>query len=302
MNRWWWLLLGILGWMGAGAAILGVSRGPDQGNILLPVGVDRIVSTAPNLTEILFALGLDEKVVAVSNDSDGTRSKTGTFWQPNVEAVIAVKPDLVVTLGTRQQKELARRLQRAGYRSLILNIERVDQLLRAIGQIGAAAGRQSEASALVADISGKLEDLSSQLGTDERVRVLYVVQREPLRVAGRDTFVNELIELAGGENAIGPTVHKYPPIGIEQVIACAPEVIIQPAMGTGDIGRQQRAAQDFWREWPNLPAVANRRIYVIESDTVLRLGPRLPDGVEIIAGCLHPEAPAQKHIEALQAR
>ena len=75
------------------------------------------------------------------------------------------------------------------------------------------------------------------------MKVLWVVQREPLRVAGRDTFVNEMIELAGGENAIGPTLHKYPPIGAEQVIAAGPEVIIEPAMVPGSLDEQRRQAR-----------------------------------------------------------
>ncbi|GAI48127.1 unnamed protein product, partial [marine sediment metagenome] len=78
-------------------------------------------------------------------------------------------------------------------------------------------------------------------------------------------------------------------IGTEELLACGPEVIIQPAMGTGNIRQQQHAAKVFWGRWANLPAVKNNRIYVVEPDTVLRLGPRLPQGAELIAGCLHPK-------------
>jgi len=132
-----------------------------------------------------------------------------------------------------------------------------------------------------------------QLGTVTRdlpeVRVLWVVQREPLRVAGRETFVNEMIELAGGENAIGPTLHKYPPVGIEQVITAAPEVIIEPAMVAGDPEKQHRQALAYWDRFRNIPAVANDRIYVVDGDVVSRLSPRLPAGIQMIARCLRPE-------------
>ena len=102
-----------------------------------------------------------------------------------------------------------------------------------------------------------------------------------------------MIELAGGENAIGPTIGQYPLIGTEELLACGAEVIIQPliksgAMGTSDIGRQQQAAEAFWSKLVSLPAVKNNRIYVVQPDTILRLGPRLPQGVEVIARCLHP--------------
>jgi iron complex transport system substrate-binding protein len=134
----------------------------------------------------------------------------------------------------------------------------------------------------------KLQDLSA-LAASKRVRVLFVVQREPLRVAGRDTFVNEMIELAGGENAIGPTLHKYPPIGAEQVIACAADVIIEPTMTAEDVIKQRQKAIQYWSRFKNVPAVKNSRIYVIDGDAVSRLGPRICEGTKAIAKCLRPE-------------
>lgn len=255
---------------------------------------ERIVSLAPNLTEILFALGLGEKIVAVSSDSDyppeaANKKKIGTFWLPNTEAIIASKPDLVITLGFEQQKNLAERLKRIGYNSLILNIEKVSDLFEALEKIGAATARQSEANELVCDIRKKLDNLSDLVATETKVRVLWVVQKQPLRVAGRGTFVNEMIELAGGENAIRPTVHKYPPIGAEQVIACGAEVIIEPAMRCEDVTEQQDKALQYWSKFKNVPAVKNKRIYVINGATVSRLGPRLYEGTETIARCLRPE-------------
>lgn len=266
--------------------------------LLNPTGLSfkpaRIVSLAPNLTEILFALGLDEKIVAVSNDSDypagaASKRKVGTFWQPNTEAIIATKPDLVITLWFEQQKAIADSLSRLGYRVLTLRIETIEQLLIAIKEIGAATGCNERADRLVENISRRLNDLKIRFNLTNRVRVLWAVQIEPLRVAGRNTFINELIELAGGENAIGPTIGQYPPIGSEEVLTCGAEVIIQSAMGKSNIARQQQAAERFWSKWANLPAVKNNRIYVVDSDAILRLGPRLPQGVEIIANYLHPE-------------
>jgi iron complex transport system substrate-binding protein len=294
MNKWWWLLLVILLWAGVGLAIFDFQRGRSGAGVGLPVQADRIVSAAPSLTEILFALGLEEKIVAVSNNSDyppqaAEKKKVGTFWQPNIEAVIAAKPDLVITLGFKQQRDLAERLKRIGYNSLTLNIEKISELFEAIERIGAATGRQCEADELNHNITKKLSDLSSLVGREKKVRVLWVVQREPLRVAGRDTFVNEMIELAGGENAIGPTVHKYPPIGAEQVIASGADVIIEPAMGQEDLAGQKETLLKYWSKFKNVPAVKKERVYVIRGDTVSRLGPRLFEGTESIARCLRPD-------------
>lgn len=281
-------------WTAAGFTIFGSDQRENGSDTALPRHADRIVSLAPNLTEILFALGLEKEVVGVTLYSDyppaaAKKPKIGTFWQPNVEAVIAAKPDLVITLGFDQQKNIADRLKRIGYNGLTVRIEKVNDLFEAIEKIGAATGKQYQANKLVGDIRKKLNNLSVLVGTNERIRVLWVVQREPLRVAGRDTFVNEMIELAGGENAIGSTVHKYPPIGAEQVIVCGAEVIIEPAMQQKDPAEQQAGALQYWSRFKKVPAVANKRVYVIRDDTVSRLGPQLYDGIETIARCLRPE-------------
>lgn len=294
MNKWWWLLLIILCWTAAGFAIFGAQQNQTRTDALLPTQANRIVSMAPNLTEILFELGIGEKIVGVTTNSDYPPAaakipKVGTFWQPNIEAVISAKPDLVITLGFEQQRSLAQRLKRIGYNCLTVNIEKIKGLFDAIEKIGEATGTQSQAYLLVSRIKKKLDELCASVGRDHRVRVLYVVQRQPLRVAGRDTFINEMIESAGGENAIGPTVHKYPPIGAEQVYACRADVIIEPAMVQKDLAAQQNSALEYWGRFKNVPAVANKRIYVIDGDIVARLGPRLDKAVETIAKCLRPE-------------
>ncbi len=258
----------------------------------------RIVSLAPNLTEILFALGLDEKIVAVSSDSDyppdaASKSKVGTFWQPNTEAIIVHKPDLVVSLQTEQQKAIANTLERMGYKVLALKIERLEDLFASIEQIGTATDHKQHADRLINNIRSQLDNLKSKFSLQDKVRVLWVVQAEPLRVVGRNTFINEMIELAGGENCIGPTLSRFPQISSEEIITSKVEVIIQSAMGQDNNDHQQQAAQAFWGKWPNLPAVKNNRIYVVESDTVLRLGPRLPEGVNLIAYYLRQNRPIQ---------
>jgi iron complex transport system substrate-binding protein len=115
------------------------------------------------------------------------------------------------------------------------------------------------------------------------------VQQEPLRVVGRDTFLNEVIEIAGGENCIGSTLFKYPQIDSEQLLINKPEIIIHSTMGTKDIASQQKAAEIFWSQKAVLPEVKNKKIFVVDSDLVQRVGPRLPQGIETIASVLHPE-------------
>jgi iron complex transport system substrate-binding protein len=294
MGKWWLLLAALTLWLVGGYLMLEPGVADTDTHVRKPRQPSRIVSMAPNLTEILFALGLGERIVGVTQDSDYppaalAKPRVGTFWQPNIEAVIATKPDLVLTLAFEQQRELARRLRRTGYDCLIVDIERIDDLFTAIAAIGDDAGAAGQARESSDAIKAALHRLQTATAGRPRVKVLWVVQREPLRVAGRDTFVNEMIELAGGENAIGPTLHKYPAIGAEQVIAARPEAVIEPAMVQGSLDEQYRQARSYWRRYASVPAVINKRIYVIDGDMVSRLGPRLPLGVETIAKCLRPE-------------
>jgi iron complex transport system substrate-binding protein len=290
----WWLLSAATGlWMAVGYAMVRSPAvdGPRTGHSHSPA---RIVSMAPSLTETLFALGLEPNVVGVTQDSDyppaaRDKPRVGTFWQPNIEAVIATRPDLVVTQTFEQQRDLARRLGRMGYNSLMVDVETIDELFDSILVLGQATGTSARAGKLCADMRAEIGRLAAATARARRVKVLWVVQREPLRVAGRATFINEMIELAGGENAIGPTLHIYPAVGAEQVIAARPEVIIEPAMMPGALEQQRHQALAYWSRFTNVPAVATGRIYVIEGDLVSRLSPRLPAGIETIARCLHPD-------------
>jgi ABC-type Fe3+-hydroxamate transport system substrate-binding protein len=293
MRKWWLLLVGLALWSLLGYT-LAASRSADSIDTASAASnAARIVSVAPNLTEILYALGLEEAIVGVTAGSDYPPSaldkpKVGTFWQPNIEAIIALRPSLVVTLGFAQQKSLVHRLKRMGCPCLTTDIWTVGDLFATIDTLGKATASEQQAQKLIDVFRLKTLQLEETLQGRQRPRVLWVVQREPLRVAGRDTFINELIELAGGQNAIGPTLHKYPPIGAEQVIASNPQVVIEPTMVKGDPDLQRDQALAYWDRYANIPAVANERIHIIDGDIVSRLGPRLSEGIETIAQCLHP--------------
>lgn len=291
-NKWFWLAVFVLGWTVAGVAMLS----NDTPAITEPGGAcpQRIVAMAPNLTEILFALGLEDNIVGVteySNHPPAARQKPvmGTFWQPNIEAVVAARPDLVIALGFNQQAGLAHRLSRLNFNTLTVNIETIPQLFDAIEKIGTVTYKTAAAHRLSERLRNNLDDISRRVADGHRPKVLYLIQIEPLRVAGRQTFINELIELAGGENAIGPTISKYPPVGPEQVIASNPDVIIQLVMDKSDINAGKEQLFEYFARFQSITAVRSNRIYVIDGDVVSRLGPRLDQAAETIAKCLRPE-------------
>ena len=268
---------------------------------LPPEEIKRIVSLAPNLTEILFELGLGDKIIAVSNTCNyppevKNKKRAGSFWQPSLEDIIAVRPELVVTLAFEQQKAVAQTLTRLNYNVLTVDIEKIQQLFSAIKQIGSATKTQSSAENLVKKIDSQLNNIKSKLSNVQKPKVLWVIQTNPILVASQNTFINEIIQLAVAQNAIGPTLQQYPSIGSEQILACNPDIIIQSSMGNTDISAQQKNAIAYWRNlYPGISAVKNDRIYVINSDIVLRLGPRLPLGVKTVACLIHPDIFKEKN-------
>ena len=255
----------------------------------------RIVSMAPNLTEILFAMGLGDKVIAVSSDSDYPPAadklpKTGTFWQPDLEAVVALRPTLVVTLGFQQQAQMADKLRSLHIPALTVHIESIEGLMEAIGSIGRATGREAQAHSLLDSMQSRMAQLNNQCAGRSKPRVLWVIQRSPLRVAGVTTFINEYLTRLGAVNAVGPTLHQYPPIDAEGVLAARPDVLIEPVDDLSDLPRQLEEARQFYSRYDSVPAVVNNRIALIDANLVSRLGPRLPEGLRQIAAVLWPEA------------
>ncbi len=254
----------------------------------------QIVSMAPNLTELLYALGLDKEIVAVSTDSNYPLQakmlpKVGTFWQPDLEAILMARPTLVVAMGFDQQKALANRLQKIGCKALSLNIESFPELYSGIETLGKATSREIEAGKLILRLQSTQSSLRGRFAGRSGPKVLWVIQREPLRVAGVDTFINELISICGGINAIAKTPHQYPPIGQETLLASSPNIIIEPSDTQADYERLTRTAAEFYGRYPSLPAVQDKRIYVLDGDLVSRLGPRIEQGMIEVAKCLWPQ-------------
>ncbi|HPY76997.1 MAG TPA: helical backbone metal receptor [Anaerohalosphaeraceae bacterium] len=253
----------------------------------------RIVSMAPDLTEILFALDLGDNIVAVSSDSNYpeqalTKKKAGTFWNPDLEAVLSVQPTLVFALQDRQQGDLAKQLKRIGCQTVSLKMETLAQMYRSIQTIGSRTNREDRADRLVRQITDGLEKYKDLSAGATAAKVLWVVQRQPLRAASENTFFNELLKIAGAQNAVRTTLFQYPPLDEEQLIAAAPDIIIETADKPEDLRRLQATAQTFYARFKTVPAVGNNRIYAIDGDLLCRLGPRLPLGMKALVECIHP--------------
>jgi iron complex transport system substrate-binding protein len=252
----------------------------------------RIISMAPNLTEILFELGVGDEIVGVTKFSTyppetSEITNVGTFWQPDIEAVLMCRPTLIITLGFSQQSALAGQLEQIGCKTLTVNIESIDELFTAIGIIGDELNRTEQAGQLIQRLRKQQNTMTDQFaGRSDLPKVLWVVQREPLCIAGTDTFINDMIEIAGGVNAIGSTMNQYPRISAEEVLRSSPDVIIEPVMDPEQADSQRATAIEFYRRYAAIPAVQNERIHVIDGDVVSRLGPRMDQALMKISQCI----------------
>lgn len=254
----------------------------------------RIVSLAPSVTEILFGLGLDAEVVGVTDFCDYParakgRPKVGGFKGKSLEAIVALSPDVVI--GTRDGNEegLLQTLNRLHIPLLTVQPRTLSEVIWSVRRIGEAVGRKESAEELARFCEGRLSEVQARVGGAHRFRVLLVYGREPLVLAGPGTFADDLIRLAGGENVTGDAGVPYPRFSLETVLARAPEVIVEGAMGSEGVDEKARSAISFWSRFPSLPAVREGRIVAIPENLIARPGPRLFDGLLQLARALHPE-------------
>jgi len=258
----------------------------------------RIVSLAPSLTETIFALGAGERLVGVTDYCDyppevSCIARVGGFVNPNLEAIIALRPDLVVAVPNGGAKPLVERLGQLGIPVLIVQVYTLADIDVAIRDVGRAIRAPDRAEALIARMHRSMERVEERLRGRPRRRVILVWEQQPLIVGGAGTYIDELIEKAGGENIAAASQGRFPHYGIEEVVAEGPEVILDAFMLSDASAASSEARRRFWDRWPTIPAVRTGEIHFIETFTVVRPGPRIPEALEILARAIHPGAFAQ---------
>jgi len=262
----------------------------------IPSSPRRIVSLAPSITEILFALGLDREVVGVTMLSTypaAARSKprVGTFINISLERVVALDPDLVIGTADGNRRETVRQLEGLGIPVYVVDPGSLPEIFRMIVNIGRVTGREDAATALVGGLRERVRRVALSLQGLERPRVFLQIGLNPVITAGRGTLHNELIQQAGGVNIYGETQERYPRCGIEDIIARRPDIIIVSSMKRGG---DFPAVRDGWRKWEAIPAVRDDRIHVIDTDLIDLPSPRIVDGLERMAEIIHSEASRKK--------
>lgn len=249
----------------------------------------RIISLAPSVTETLFALGLGDKVVGVTAYCDfpeaaKAKEKVGDTLNPNPERLIALKPDLVVITTSSQLEKLARQLGELNIPVYVTAPRSVSEVIASIRKLGAATGATAEAEKIAAQMQTQIAEVETRVAALPKPRVLYVLQTAPLITAGRNTFINDLIRLAGAESVTGNEPADYPQLSRETAIARAPEIIVAPASHGTELVKEE----DLRRDFAATPAIKANRVVRVNPDLVDRPGPRIVDGLKQLAEGLHP--------------
>jgi iron complex transport system substrate-binding protein len=244
----------------------------------------RIVSLAPNITEILFALGLGDRVIGVTSYCDypaeaRAKEKIGDTLRPDLERLIALRPDLVLVSTSSQLEDLTRRLDELAIPVYVTSPRTLEEVISSIRRLGEVTGARESASTLASGMEQRVAKVRAQVAGRPRPRVLYVLQTGPLITAGGKTFIDDLIRIAGGDSISAAETADYPQFSRETVIARAPEVIIAPMSH----GAETVSESDLRRDYAATPAIRDDRILRIDPDLVDRPGPRLVEGLEQLA-------------------
>ena len=252
----------------------------------------RIVSLVPSVTEILFAIGADDRLAGVTDfcdypDAARRKPKVGGMISPSLETIVALKPDLVIGTNAGSREETFAQIERLGLPVYLVNPATVADVFDLIGRLGALTGREAAAARLVSDLTARVEAVAARVGGLPRPRVLYVLWPDPLIVPGRGALVTELLERAGGRSVTADGGGEpYPRYSLEAAIARAPEVIILANHGAS----QGPMAREKWERFKGLPAIKTGRLYAADGNVMHRYGPRVVAGLETLARLIHPEA------------
>ena len=259
----------------------------------------RIVSTGPSITEILFALGLGPKVVGVTQycnyppEAQKIR-RIGTWMTPNLETILESRPDLVIVQSTKIHDDA--RYKALSLKTLLVELDSLNHIAGSIKQIGQATGTQARAALLVAQIEGELSAIRKRVAGKKPPRVMFVVGRTPgalegIIAAGNRSYLTEVMQVAGGRNIFDDSIVPYAKVSLEEVLARNPEVIIDmgehPDATPINEGQKQKEIA-LYRKYPTLPAAKNNRIHIVSSDLFVHPGPRVVDLARTLEKLFHP--------------
>jgi len=267
-------------------------------NVVLNRVPRRIVSLAPNVTEILYYLGLGDRVVGVTTFSNyppeaARKPKVGSYAHLNVERIVELEPDLAIGTKDGNDPNSIGLLEQAGIPVYIINPRHVEDVADTLFSIARLCGIPQKGNRLAGFLRKSVKEVRARVKGLPKPLVFVQINLKPIITVNRNTIHNDVITLAGGINVMADARITYPTVSVEQVLACKPDVIIISSMERG--GRFEEARRE-WMRWKSIPAVRNNRVYLVDSDILDRASPRIIKGLETVAQLLHPEV-GKKELE-----
>ena len=259
--------------------------------VKVPTKVQRIVALAPSVTEIIYALGQEKKLVGVTQYSDYPEAarklpKIGSYVRLDLERIVALKPDICFGIREGNPKHQVEKIEALGIPVYIIDPHNAEGIMEAIKGMGAALGAFGPADLLAREMARRIDRVSRLANTAaSKPRVFFQVDAAPIITAGTNTFTHELITLAGGVN-LGAGPVPYPRLSWEEALALNPEIVVITSMAGGHSPESLKAQ---WRKWQQLPAVQQNRLYVVDAGLFDRPTPRFVEGLEALARIVHPE-------------
>jgi iron complex transport system substrate-binding protein len=250
----------------------------------------RVISLAPSITEMLFALGLDDEIVGVTEFCNFPaaalkKPKLG-YTRPSLESLIALRPELIVAPQEFVRADMLAKLDELKIPVFTVEARTLEDILIQIQSLGKIFNRTPAADRVTGVMRARIADVSKRVETLEKKRVLYVLNSHPLITVGPGSYIHQMIELAGGINIAAGTSSPYPRLSLESVLKADPQVLIFPVGSTESIPKSE---QQEWNRWSTLSAVRTQQLRDVSSDALNRPGPRVIEGLEHLARAIHPE-------------
>ncbi len=268
--------------------------------LVVPENPTRVIALAPSITEIIYDLGQEKRLVGVTQFSTypseaESLPRVGSYIRLDIEKIISLKPDLCLATKDGNPKHIIDKIVSLGIPVYVINPRNLQQIMDAITSLGSLLHAKQAAAELVIKMEKRIGQVQARVKKGNRKpRVFFQIDAEPLFSAGTNTFIHELIELAGGINTTAGEV-SYPRYSWEDIILLQPEIVLISSMAGG---LEPEYLVKSWKRWVLLSAVKNNQIYVVDAELFDRPTPRLIDGLETIAAIIHPELFIQsnKHI------
>jgi iron complex transport system substrate-binding protein len=259
--------------------------------LTVPENPTRVIALAPSITEVIYDLEQEKRLVGVTQYSTHPSKakllpRVGSYVRLDIEKIVALKPDLCFAIKDGNPKHVIDKIVSLGIPVYVIDPRNLLQIMDTITRLGSLLNAEQTAADLVADMENRVGRVQTLVrGANNKPRVFFQIDAEPLFSAGNNTFIHELIELAGGINTAAGE-DPYPRYSWEDILVLQPEIVLISSMAGG---LDPEDLIKTWRKWDQLSAVNNDKVFVVDADLFDRPTSRLVDGLEVIAGIIHPE-------------